>query len=122
MFMVAPAAVPQLKAQRLRGLAVTSTARLAVTPDLPTVSEAGLTGFESVQWYGVLAPSGSPDDVLRTLNSHIVRFVQSAEIQQRFSSEGALAVGSTREEFAAHIRSEMVKWTRVIKLSRARAD
>jgi tripartite-type tricarboxylate transporter receptor subunit TctC len=122
MFMVAPAAVPQLKSGRLRGLAVTSTARLPVTPDLPTVSESGLKGFESVQWYGILAPSGSPADVLRTLNVHLVRFVQTPEIQQRFSAEGALPVGSTREDFATHIKAEMVKWSRVIKLSGARPD
>ena len=122
MFMVAPTAVPQLKTGRLRGLAVTSTARLSVTPDLPTVSESGLKGFESVQWYGILAPSGSPPDVLRTLNLHLVRFVQTPEIQQRFAAEGALPVGSTREEFTSHIKSEMVKWTRIIKLSGARAD
>lgn len=122
MFMVAPAAIPQLKAGRLRGVAVTSTTRLPVTPDLPTISESGLQGFESVQWYGILAPAGAPADVLRTLNTHLVRFVQTPEIQQRFTADGAVPVGSTREEFASHIKAEMVKWTRVIKLSGARPD
>ena len=122
MFMVAPAAVPQVKAQRLRGIAVTSSVRLPATPDLPTVGEAGLQGYESIQWYGVLAPAGSPEDVLRTLNLHIVKFVQTPEVQQRFTAEGAMPVASTREDFSAHIKSEMVKWARVIKQSGARAD
>jgi tripartite-type tricarboxylate transporter receptor subunit TctC len=121
MFMVAPAAIPQLHAGRLRGLAVTSTSRLSVTPDLPTVAESGLKGFESVQWYGILAPAGSPEDALRILSTHIVSFVQTPEIQKRFVSEGALPVGSSREEFASHIRSEMVKWSRIIKATGAHA-
>jgi tripartite-type tricarboxylate transporter receptor subunit TctC len=121
MFMVAPAAIPQLHAGRLRGLAVTSTTRLAVTPDLPTVAESGLKSFESVQWYGILAPAGSPEDALRILNTQIVTFVQTPEIQKRFVSEGALPVGSSREEFASHIRSEMVKWSRIIKATGAHA-
>jgi tripartite-type tricarboxylate transporter receptor subunit TctC len=122
MFMVAPAAVPQLKANRLRGLAVTSVTRLSAIPDLPTIAESGLRGYESIQWYGVLSPAGSPEDVLRTLNAYIVKFVQTAEVQQRFNAEGALPVASTREEFAAHIKSEAVKWARVIRQSGARAD
>ena len=122
MFMVAPAAVSQLRAGRLRGLAVTSTTRIPVTPDLPTVAESGLKSFESVQWYGILAPSGSPEDALRILNTEIVAFVQTPEIQKRFVSEGALPAGSSREEFASHIRNEMVKWSRIIKATGARAD
>lgn len=122
MFMVAPAAVPQVKANRLRGLAVTSATRLPVVPDLPTITESGLQGYESIQWYGVLAPAGAPHEVLQLLNSHIAKFVQTREMQQRLSNDGAIPVGSARQEFATHIKNEIVKWANVIKKSGARLD
>jgi tripartite-type tricarboxylate transporter receptor subunit TctC len=122
MFVAALPVVPHITAGRLRALAVTSASRLPATPELPTIAESGLKGYESSQWYGVLAPAGTPDEILHLLNSHIVKIMQNPEIKQRMTDSGSLAVGSTRQEFAAHIRTEIVKWAKVIKESGARVD
>lgn len=122
MFMPTTNAVQLVKTGRLRALAVTSTQRIAALPGLATVAESGLKGYESSQWYGVLAPAGTPVDILNTLNLHIAKAMQSPEMKQRMSDGGSLAVGSTREAFAAHLRSEFAKWAKVIKQSGAQVD
>ena len=120
--MPALAAVPLVTGGRVRALAVTSRERLPALEDLPTVSESGLKGYESSQWYGVLAPAGTPADILTLLNANIVKIMQSADMKQRMSEAGSLAVGSTREAFAKHLADELAKWARVIKASGATAD
>jgi tripartite-type tricarboxylate transporter receptor subunit TctC len=122
MFMPTTNAVQLVKTGRLRALAVTSTQRIAALPGLATVAESGLKGYESSQWYGVLAPAGTPADILNTLNAHIAKAMQSPEMKQRMSDGGSLAVGSTREAFAAHLRTEFAKWAKVIKRSGAQVD
>jgi tripartite-type tricarboxylate transporter receptor subunit TctC len=122
MFMPTTNAVQLVKTGRLRALAVTSTQRVPAMPELPTVAESGLKGYESSQWYGVLAPAGTPADILNTLNAHIAKAMQSPEMKQRMNDGGSLAVGSTREAFAAHLRTEFAKWARVIKQSGAQVD
>ncbi len=122
MFLPAINAGPHVKTARLRALAVTSRERLAAMPSLPTVAEAGLTGYESSQWYGLFAPAGTPPDILTLLNTHTTKIMQSAEIRQRLGDEGVVPVGSTREQLAAHVKSEITKWATVIKLSGARVD
>jgi tripartite-type tricarboxylate transporter receptor subunit TctC len=122
MFLPAINAGPLLKTGRLRALAVTSRERLPAMPELPTISESGLPGYESSQWYGVLAPAGTPADVLTLLNAHIAKIMQAANMKQRLTSEGLVTVGSTREQFAAHIKTEMTKWAKVIRESGARVD
>ena len=122
MFLPAINAGPHIKTGRLRALAVTSRQRLAAMPDLPTVAEAGLKGYESSQWYGLLAPAGTPMEILTLLNSHITKIMQAADMRQRLTNDGLIALGSTREQFAAHIKSEITKWADVIKRSGAKVD
>ena len=122
MFMPTTNAVPLIRSGRLRALAVTSRERLPAMPELPTVAEAGLRGYESSQWYGILAPAGTPVEVLVLLSSHVAKIMQNADMKQRMSDSGSLAVGSTREAFAAHLKDEFAKWAKVIRLSGARVD
>ena len=122
MFMPTTNAVPLVKAGRLRALAVTTQNRVPALPELPTVAESGLKGYESSQWYGVLAPAGTPEDIVNLLNGQIVKIMHGADMKQRLGEEGVLAVGSTRAEFAAHIKVEIAKWAKVIKQSGARID
>jgi len=89
---------------------------------VPTVAESGLRGYESSQWYGVLAPAGTPEDILNSLNAHVVKIMQTADMKQRLADDGIVPVGNTRQQFATHIASEIVKWAKVIRQSGARID
>jgi tripartite-type tricarboxylate transporter receptor subunit TctC len=122
MFLPAINAVPHVAGGRLRALAVTSRERLAVMPELPTVSESGLPGYESSQWYGLLAPAGTPPEVLDLLNARVANIMQSSDMKTRMTSDGLVPIGGSREQFAAHIRSEIAKWAKVISASGARVD
>ena len=122
MFMPALAAIPYVENGRLRALGVTTTERLPAMPDLPTVAEAGLKGYQSSQWYGVLAPAGTPADILDFLNGHAAKIMQSAEMKERMKNSGSVAVGSTRDAFAKHLQSEFAKWARVIQTSGAKVN
>jgi tripartite-type tricarboxylate transporter receptor subunit TctC len=122
MFMPALAAVPHVKSGRLKALAVTSAKRLPALPQLPTVAESGLPGYESSQWYGLTAPVGTPAEILDLLNRTVAGLMQAADMRKRMTDSGSVAVGSTREEFARHLRSEFDKWARVIRQSGATVD
>jgi tripartite-type tricarboxylate transporter receptor subunit TctC len=119
MFMPALAAIPYVENGRLRALGVTTTERLPAMPALPTVAEAGLKGYQSSQWYGVLAPAGTPADILDFLNGHAAKIMQSTEMKERMKNSGSVAVGSTRDAFAKHLQSEFTKWAKIIKASGA---
>jgi tripartite-type tricarboxylate transporter receptor subunit TctC/two-component sensor histidine kinase len=99
---------------RLRAIAVTSRERLPAMPDLPTVSEAGLNGYESSQWYGLLAPAGTPAELLNLLNAQVARIMQSADMKVRMTNDGLVPIGGSREQFAAHIQTEVDNCARVI--------
>lgn len=122
MFGQMPITLPHVKAGKLRALAIASARRSPAMSDLPTVAEAGVPGFEANPWFGVAAPAGTPKEIVTKLNSEIVKILNMADIQQRLSGLGAEPVGSTPEEFAAHIQAEIVKWGEVVKRSGARAD
>lgn len=122
--MLAPALtlLTHIKANKVRGLAVTGAKRSPAIPELPTVAESGLPGFEARQWYGVLAPAGTPKAIVTRLNSEIVGIVRSPEVTKRFLSEGSEPIGSTPEEFARYIKAEIAKWAKVVQASGARVD
>ncbi|MGH8618238.1 MAG: Bug family tripartite tricarboxylate transporter substrate binding protein [Burkholderiales bacterium] len=117
-----PPALPQVKAGKLRALGVTTLKRAAAAPEIPTLDEAGLPGFEAVAWFGVLAPAGTPRDIVLKVSQEIARIVRTPEMQDRLRLEGAEAVGSTPEQFAETIRRDIAKWAVVVKASGARAD
>ena len=122
MFMPALTALPLIQSGRVRALGVTSLERLPALPELPTVSESGLKGYQSSQWYGVLAPAGTSPEILNYLNGHTVRIMQSAEMKERMKNSGSVAVGSSREVFAKFLQTEFSKWAQVIKASGATVD
>jgi len=110
-----PTAMPYVKVGRLRGIGVTTLKRVEVLPDVPSIAEAGLPGYEATQWFGLLAPAGTPRPIIDRLYQESSRALRSAEMKERMTAEGLEVVGSTPEEFASYIRSETEKWTQVIK-------
>ena len=115
-------ALPQVKNGRIRAIGVTGLKRAAVAPDIPSIAEAGVPGYEVVQWYGVLAPAATPRDIIARLHAATVRALQDPAIKERFVSEGGETVGSTPEEFAAIIRADLKKWGKVVKDAGIRID
>lgn len=113
MFNSLPAVLPLVKAERLRALAVASAKRVPTLPELPTFTEAGLTGFEAGSWYGVLAPAGTPREAITKLHAETVRMLALPDIRQKLATEGAEAIGNTPEEFAAQIQRDMTRWAKV---------
>jgi tripartite-type tricarboxylate transporter receptor subunit TctC len=114
-FSSAPTAVPQVKAGKIRALAVTTSRRSVILPELPTVAEAGLPGFEADNWYGVVTTMKTPRAVIDRLNAEIGRALHAPDVKQLLLSQGLEVRTSTPQEFAAYIRSEFDKWAKVIK-------
>jgi tripartite-type tricarboxylate transporter receptor subunit TctC len=122
MFSTMPPALPHVKDGKLRALAVTSLKRSPAAPELPTMDEAALPGFEANTWHGVVLPAGAQAEVVTRLNREIVAILHLPDVVERLSAQGAEPVGSTPEEFAAYIRSETVKWAKVVRASGAKAE
>lgn len=114
--------MPQVNAGKLRALAVSSAKRAQVAPGVPTVAESGFPGYDVSGWYGILAPAKTPTDIITRLNSEIVTILRSPAATERLAMDGSEAVGSTPEQFAAHIRSEIAKWGKVVKAAGITAD
>jgi tripartite-type tricarboxylate transporter receptor subunit TctC len=114
LFTGAPAVLAHVKSGQLRALAVSSPQRLESLPDVPTVAESGYKGFEADQWYGVVAPAGTPKDIVAKLNVQINKALASAELKTRLNSEGAIATPTTPEAFGAMIKTEIARWKPVI--------
>lgn len=117
-----PSAAPQIKAGRLRALAVTTAQRAQAMPELPTVAESGYKGFDASPWYGVLAPAGTPAAIVARLNTEIIRVLQAPDIKARLVNDGVEIRGGSPQEFAAVIKSERAKWAKVVKESGAKVD
>ena len=117
MFSNALTVMPHIQSAKLRALAVSGNRRLELLPDVPTVMEAGIAQYVSLQWYGLLAPAGTPPAVIQTINREMVKALQSKDIKDKLASEGAEPVGSTPAEFANLIKNDFDKWSKVAKSS-----
>lgn len=107
--------MPQVEAKQLKALAVTSRERTDVWPNVPSISESGVPGYDAELWFGVIAPRGTPDAIVDRLNKEIVSFIKSDAMKAKLAAQGARPIGSTREEFAAFLRAEQDKWGAVLK-------
>ncbi len=116
------ALVPQVKSGRLRAVAVTGAERSSALPDVPTVSESGLPGFEAVGVHGLLAPAATPRRIIEKLNGECVAILRSPEVRAQLASEGAEAIGNTPEQYAAHLANDVQKWGKLIRERGIRAD
>ncbi len=115
-------ALPLAKAGKLRALAVTTATRSAVAPDVPTLAESGLPGYEIGSWQGVFAPAGTPPAIVQRLNAEIVKILNQPDVRQRLVALGAEPAPNTPEEFAAMVKSEVAKWGDVVRRSGAKVD
>jgi tripartite-type tricarboxylate transporter receptor subunit TctC len=122
MFDNLPPSLPQIKAGKLRALAVTSATRAPALPDVPTIAESGLPGFEASSWFGIVAPAGTPPAIIAKLNTEVAKWLASPEGKEKLVSIGANAGGGSPEDFARHIQAETAKWAKVVKESGAKVD
>ena len=121
-FATMPSVINQVKSGKMRGLAVTTAKRSPAAPDLPTVSEAGLTGYEAGTWYGLLAPVATPKEALARLHADSMKVLSVPDVKQRLDSAGFEPIGSTPEQFGTYIRSEVEKWTKVVRAAGVRVE
>jgi tripartite-type tricarboxylate transporter receptor subunit TctC len=122
MFATIPSVIQHVRSGRLRGIAVTTSARSASSPDLPTIAELGYPDFEASSWFGLLGPAGLPREIAMKIQAEVVRVLKIAEIREKLVQQGVDPVGSTPDEFAAYIRAETAKWAKVVKASGAKAN
>jgi tripartite-type tricarboxylate transporter receptor subunit TctC len=122
MFSSVVAILPHIKAGKLRAIAVTGAKRLASMPELPTIAESGLPGYEASSWYGILAPAGTPRDIVVKLNAELAKALEQPEVRNSLLAEGAEPAGGSPERFAAHIRAEMERLGKIIRDAKIRLE
>jgi tripartite-type tricarboxylate transporter receptor subunit TctC len=122
MFDNVPPLLPHVRAGRIKALAVTSLTRIAVLPEVPTLHELGLKDFDAVGWNGLLAPAGTPREIVSRVHAEVVRVLAIPEVRDQLTSQGADIVGNSPEQFSAWIRTEVKKWAEVVKVSGAKVD
>jgi tripartite-type tricarboxylate transporter receptor subunit TctC len=122
MFDNLPAALPHIRSGRVRALAVTTTERTASAPELPTMIESGVPGFDSQGWFSLLAPAGTPTEILEAINAEVNRILKAADFQERLAKVGAYPVGGSRADFQARIQSETRRWGEVIRDAKIKAE
>ncbi len=121
-FLTPVAVIQHLKTGKLRGLAVTSAKRSPLTPDLPTISESGLNGYDVFIWEGMMVPSGTPNEIISRLHAESVKALSRPDVNERLNALGVEGIGSTPGELASHIRSEIAKWAKLVNATGARVD
>lgn len=122
MFDNIPSSLPQIRAGKLRALAVTGTKRSPLLPDVPTIAEAGVPGYDSYVWFGIVAPAGTPPAIIARLNAALVKAAAMPSFRNRLTEQGYDVLSSTPAQMAANIRSEIAKWGKIVKSSGARVD
>lgn len=122
MFNSMPSVLPHVRAHKLKGIAVGSAKRSPAAPEIPTVAEAGVPGFEYVTWYGVLAPAATSKDIITKLNGEIVKILNNRDVAQRLEREGAEPLPGTPEAFAKHMRAEFEQWKKTIAAAKIKLD
>ena len=122
MFAVPTTVLPHIKSGKLRGLGISSARRSPLVPELPTVAESGVTGYEGGTWYGVVVPAKTPPAIVTQLHRDFVSALRAQDVQERLATQGVELVGSTPAEFARFIRSEIPKWAKAVRVSGARVD
>jgi tripartite-type tricarboxylate transporter receptor subunit TctC len=122
MFDNLPSSLALIKGGKLKALAVTSAQRSTALPDVPTVAESGLTGFEASSWFGLLAPAGTPKDIVAKLNGEVAKWLATPEAKEKMAAQGAIPAGQSPDDFTRHIAAETVKWQKVVKESGAKVD
>jgi tripartite-type tricarboxylate transporter receptor subunit TctC len=115
MFMLQTTAMPQIKGGKIKPLAVSTAARSPAAPDLPTVAEAGLPGYEISAWFGLFVPAATPREIVERLGAASVKAVRSPDMKERLLEQGFVPIGSPPDQFAAFFRGEVQKWARVVK-------
>jgi tripartite-type tricarboxylate transporter receptor subunit TctC len=113
---------PNVRAGKLRALGTSGKVRSAVLPDVPTVSEAGVPGYDAVIWLGIMAPAGTPRAIVERLNNEITRAANSPELKEQWAKQGAVSMSMTPEEFGRYLREDIEKWARIVKISGAKPD
>jgi tripartite-type tricarboxylate transporter receptor subunit TctC len=113
---------PLVRAGKLKALGSTGKVRSTVLPEVPTVGEAGVPGYEAVIWLGILAPAGTPKAIVERLNAEITRITSSGEMREAWAKQGATAMSMSTEEFGRYLREDIEKWSRIVKVSGAKAD
>jgi tripartite-type tricarboxylate transporter receptor subunit TctC len=121
-FPATSSAMPQVRAAKLRGLAVTSERRSPMAPDIPTVAESGVPGYEASPWYGLMVPAGTPQDVVSRLHAESVKALRQPEVKERFAATDLEIIASPPEQFGSHIRNEIAKWGKVVKATGLRPE
>ncbi len=122
MFDNTPNVMPQVKAGRLRALAQSGLTRSSIAPELPTVAEAGVQGYEVTVWFGLVAPAGTPREVIVKLNIEVLKILAMPDVRDRFLAQGVEPMGSTPEQFGEHIRAQMAKWGKVVRDAGVQAE
>jgi tripartite-type tricarboxylate transporter receptor subunit TctC len=116
------AVLPHVSAGRVRALAITDGRRTAMLPEVPTIAESGVAGYDFTSWVGVLAPASTPPAIIASLNGYVVKAMQAPDLSKRFANEGTHVIASSPGQFGAHLKTEIARWAKVVKDSGIRAE